>query len=108
MMKPVVRFIARRMSAVMLSARKWRTSSRNARSSDVSRRSTARSPIARKSHPAGARAGIGGREMHVHHAPGAVLLADHHGRAGDELRAVVVDIARRRLLAGPYPFGLAV
>src|SRR6187402_2074825 len=54
------------------------------------------------------RAGISGREMRVHHAPGPLLLAEHHGRARDEFLAAVVDVLRRRLLAGPLSFGVAM
>src|SRR5262245_13779450 len=56
-----------------------------------------------KSHSARPRAGIGRREMRVHHPPLAVLFAEHHGRARDELLVAVVDVLGRRLLAGPLP-----
>ncbi len=51
---------------------------------------------------------VGRGEMRVHHAPCAVLLAERHGRARDELGVVVVDVLRRRLLAGPLPPRLAM
>src|SRR6516165_3350613 len=59
-------------------------------------------------HPARARCGACRREMRVHHVPLAVFLAEHHGRAGDEFLAVVVDALRRRLLAGPVAPGAAM
>src|SRR5262249_55709345 len=53
------------------------------------------------SHAAGSRAGARLGKMRVHHPPIAALLAEHHGRAGDELVAGVMDVLRRRLLADP-------
>src|SRR4051812_22412800 len=50
-----------------------------------------------------ARARLG--KMRVHDAPLAGLLAEHHGGAGDEFIAAVMDILRRRLLAGPVAPG---
>src|SRR3954468_5418955 len=50
-----------------------------------------------------ARARLG--KMRVHDAPLAGLLAEHHGGAGDEFVAAVMDILRRRLLAGPVALG---
>src|SRR6185436_16123333 len=55
------------------------------------------------SHPARTWAGIGRREMRVHHPPLAVLLAEHHGRARDELLVAVIDVLGRWLRAGPLP-----
>src|SRR3954466_10614998 len=50
-----------------------------------------------------ARARLG--KMRVHHAPLAGLLAEHHGGAGDEFVAAVMDILRRRVVAGPVAPG---
>src|SRR5258707_649369 len=61
-----------------------------------------------KSHPARALARAGLREMRVHDAPVARLLAEHHGRAGDELLAAVMDVLRRRRRAGPLALGAAM
>src|ERR1700687_167074 len=47
-------------------------------------------------------------KMRMHDAPAAVLLADHHGRAGDELVAGVMDVLGRRLLADPVALGAAM
>src|SRR5215467_415551 len=47
-------------------------------------------------------------KMRVHHAPAAGFLAEHHGRAGDELVAAVVDILGWRRRAGPMAFGAAM
>src|SRR5262245_9093475 len=60
------------------------------------------------SHAAGARAGTGLGKVRVHHPPIAALLAEHHGRAGDELVAGVMDVLRRRLLADPVAPGAAM
>src|SRR5262245_19229739 len=60
------------------------------------------------SHATGSRTRTGFGEMCVHHPPIAILLAEHHGRAGDELIARVVDVLRRRLLADPVAAGTAV
>src|SRR5436190_2942076 len=43
--------------------------------------------------------------MGMNDAPLAGLLAEHHGGAGDEFVAAVMNILRRRLLAGPVPPG---
>src|SRR5262245_53382881 len=60
------------------------------------------------SHAAGARAGTGFRKVRVHHPPIAALLAEYHGRSGDELVAGVMDVLRRRLLADPVAPGAAM
>src|ERR1700738_2937251 len=39
--------------------------------------------------------------MRVHDVPFVRLLAEHHGRAGDEFIPAIVDVLRRRLRAGP-------
>src|SRR5438093_5249830 len=46
--------------------------------------------------------------MGMHHAPLPSLLAEHHAGAREECRVVVVDVARRRLCAGPLPTGVAM
>src|SRR5712691_5911161 len=52
--------------------------------------------------------GAGLRKMCMHHAPIATFLAKHHGRAGDEFVAAVMDVLRWRLLAGPIAPGAAM
>src|SRR5262249_5931608 len=61
----------------------------------------------RPSDPTRPRPGIRWREMGMHHAPLPLLLAEHHAGARDECRVVVVEVARRRLGAGPLPTGVA-
>jgi len=46
--------------------------------------------------------------MRVHHAPVAVLLAEHHGRAADEFLSAIMDVGGRRLLPRPLPSGAAM
>jgi hypothetical protein len=46
--------------------------------------------------------------MGVDHAPLSIVLAEDHRRAGNELRIVVVYVARRRHFARPLPPGLAM
>src|SRR5262245_30119573 len=60
------------------------------------------------SHATGSRTRTGFREMRVHHPPITALLAEHHGRARDELVAGVMDVLRRRLVADPVAPGTAV
>src|SRR5215475_14044750 len=60
------------------------------------------------SDPPRPRSGIRWREMGMYHAPLPLLLAEHHAGARDECRVVVVEVARRRLLAGPLPTGVAM
>src|SRR5215468_10169009 len=60
------------------------------------------------SYAAGALARTRFGKMRVHHAPVAGFLAKHHGRAGDELVAAVVDVLGRRRRAGPMAFGAAM
>src|SRR3954462_8216053 len=50
-----------------------------------------------------ARARLG--KIRVHDAPLAVLLAEHHGGAGDEFVAAVMDLLRGRPLPGPVAPG---
>src|SRR6516162_4907606 len=60
------------------------------------------------SYAAGALARTCFGKMRVHDAPAAGFLAEHHGRAGDELFAAVVDVLGRRRRAGPMAFGAAM
>src|SRR5262249_5637372 len=60
------------------------------------------------SYAAGALARTRFGKMRVHDAPAAGFLAEHHGRAGDELVAAVVDVLGRRRGAGPIAFGAAM
>src|SRR5215813_11014660 len=60
------------------------------------------------SYAAGALARTRFGKMRVHDAPAAGFLAEHHGRAGDELVAAVVDVLGRRRRAGPIAFGAAM
>src|SRR5262245_56219674 len=60
------------------------------------------------SNAAGALARICFGKMRMHDAPAAGFLAEHHGRAGDELIAAVVDVLGRRRRAGPIAFGAAM
>src|SRR5262245_53654544 len=62
----------------------------------------------RSSYAAGALARTRFGKMRVHDAPAADFLAEHHGRAGDELIAAVVDVLGRRRGAGPIAFGAAM
>src|SRR5207302_3770600 len=59
------------------------------------------------SHAARARRGARLGKMHVHDPPIAVLLAEHHRRAGDVLGAVT-PCRGRRLAADPVRSGLAM
>src|SRR5262245_61217663 len=54
------------------------------------------------------RPGPGAGELAMHAPPLARFLAEHHGRARDELVAAIVDVPRRRLLAGPAAAGAAM
>src|SRR6202023_2899025 len=60
------------------------------------------------SHAAGALARARFGKVGVHDAPAAGFLAEHHGRAADELVAAVVDILGRRRRARPMAFGAAM
>src|SRR5262249_5758040 len=62
----------------------------------------------RSSYAAGALAGTRFGKRRVHAAPAAGFLAEHHGRAGDELIAAVVDFLGRRRGAGPIAPGAAM
>src|SRR4029434_2940844 len=70
--------------------------------------SAALSGAQRPSDPIRPRPGIRWREMGMHHAPLPLLLTEHHAGARDECRVVVVEVARRRLCAGPLPTGVAM
>src|SRR5437016_2857767 len=59
------------------------------------------------SHAAGARRRARLGEMDVHDAPIAVLLAEHHRRAGDVL-GTVAPRRRRRFVADPIGLGMAM
>src|SRR5262245_52794406 len=60
------------------------------------------------SDPGRSRPRIRWREMRMHPAPLPLLLAEHHAGARDELRVVVVEVARRRLRAGPLSAGVTM
>src|SRR5262249_59399799 len=60
------------------------------------------------SNAAGALARTRFGKVRVHDAPAAGVLAEHHGRTGDELVAAIVDILRRRRRASPIAFGAAM
>src|SRR6516164_7927968 len=60
------------------------------------------------SYAAGALARACFGKMRVHDAPAAGFLAEHHGRAGDELVTAVVDVLGRRRRARPMAFGAAM
>src|SRR5712692_174115 len=64
--------------------------------------------VALSLYAAGPRPGIGLREMRVHHAPVAAFLVEDHGRPRDEPVALVVNFARRPILADPVPVRIAV
>src|SRR5712692_1349056 len=51
---------------------------------------------------------ISDREMRVHHAPVSAFLMEDHGRAREELVALVVNLARRTVLAHPVAVRIAV
>src|SRR5436190_3895631 len=50
----------------------------------------------------------GAREVSMHHAPGARFLAEYHRRAAHELLALIVNVLRRWLAAGPVATGAAM
>src|SRR5262245_54305683 len=59
----------------------------------------------RTSHPAGSLARARFGEMRVHDAPVAPLLAEYHGRAGNELLSAVMDVLGWGRLSGPLALG---
>src|SRR5262245_62755116 len=60
------------------------------------------------SYPAGSLPRTCFGKMRMHDAPAAGFLAEHHGRAGDELVAAVMDVLGRRRRAGPMALGAAM
>src|SRR5712691_8882342 len=60
------------------------------------------------SNPAWPRARISDREVRVHHAPVAAFLMEDHGRAREKRVALVVNLARRPVLADPIAVAIPV